>query len=170
MQHFGGLCEACAFQIQEIANGFINGGAGGIEYLEEVLESLEKAETRINTARENLRTAQDLEAKSKGEDEIDSEGLPEEVQEQLEDIEFESDEELLGRFHLYLTNETDCSAGDTVDYVREMDYQLELNPEEYPAKRYTHDDELASSARDQFSNFLDSSYAEKPEKPSEEGV
>jgi len=104
-----------------------------------------------------------------GHSEVDLEGLPEEVQEQLEDIEFESGEELLGRFHLYLSNETELSPGDNVDYVREMDYQLGLNPDEYPAKRYTHNDELSSSARDKFSEFLDSSYAEDPDNASEEG-
>ncbi|WP_058825719.1 hypothetical protein [Haloferax sp. Q22] len=119
---------------------------------------------------ENLRTAQGLEARSTEEDDIDLGGLPEEVQEQLEDIDFESGEELLGRFHLYLTNETGLSPGDTVDYVREMDYQLGLNPDDHPSKQYTHEDELTSSARDQFSKFLDSSYAEKTEKDSEEGV
>ncbi|MFB1064912.1 hypothetical protein [Natrinema sp. H-ect4] len=170
VQQLGDLCEDCAFQIQEIAQDFIQGSNGAPEYLEEVERTLEKAETRINTARENLRTAQDLEARSTEKDDIDLGGLPEEVQEQLEDIDFESGEELLGRFHLYLTNETGLSPGDTVDYVREMDYQLGLNPDDYPAKQYTHEDELTSSARDKFSKFLDSSYAEKTEKDSEEGV
>lgn len=58
MQQFGDLCEECAFQIQEIANSFINGSAGGTEYLQEVLESLEKAGNQIETARENLEKAE----------------------------------------------------------------------------------------------------------------
>jgi hypothetical protein len=110
-----------------------------------------------------------LEKKVQEEGGIDPEGLPEKIQEKLEDIGFESGEKLLGRFHLYLTNETDCSPGDNVDYVREMDYQLGLNPEEHPVKRCSKDEDLSESAREYFGDFLDSSYVEKPVKPSEEG-
>lgn len=57
-QVFGDLCEECAFQIQEIANEFINGSGADAEILEEVRESLERAETKIETARENLEAAE----------------------------------------------------------------------------------------------------------------
>lgn len=170
VQQLGDLCEDCAFQIQEIAQDFIQGSNGAPEYLKEVEESLKRAQTKIGTARDNLRTAQDLEPNSTEEAEIDLEGLPEEIQDELEDKDTDSIQKLLENFEVYLRATTRLGLGDIDDHVRAIGSQLGIEKyERYEAMLKTKHEDINSLARRQFKNFLDSNYTENPEKASEEG-